>query len=288
MNQPCFAKVNLALSVGPPGADRLHPIASWMVKLDFADELGIERAEVTQLTLRFADDAPQPQPIDWPLEKDLAYRAHQLLERHLGRKLPIRAALTKRIPAGAGLGGGSSDAGAMLRAVNELFELHLTDNDLVALASELGSDVAFAVSPHRAALVTGLGQQIEPVTTSSGLGINLILILPPLRCPTGAVYRSFDEMGGATLDEARVRALMQSSHLANDQPFNDLAAAAMRVEPKLAEAQARVSAVVDGPVHVTGSGSAMFVLADSAEQARRLAAAIVQKTGLPAVAARAL
>ncbi|MCC6682773.1 MAG: 4-(cytidine 5'-diphospho)-2-C-methyl-D-erythritol kinase [Phycisphaeraceae bacterium] len=287
MNQPCHAKVNLALSVGPVGADRLHPIASWMVKLDFADELVIERTDVTQFTLRFADDAPQPQPIDWPLENDLAYRAHQLLEQHVGRPLPIRATLTKRIPAGAGLGGGSSDAGAMMRAVNELFELKLSDDELIALASQLGSDVAFAVSPHRAALVTDYGQQLEPIATAKNI-FKLILILPPQRCPTGAVYQVFDELGGATLDEPRVRALTKSQHVVSAQLFNDLAAAAMRVEPKLAEAHARVSAVVNRPVHVTGSGAAMFSLADSAAQARQLAAAITQKTALAAVAARSL
>ena len=87
------AKLNLALSVGAPGADRMHPIASWMVTTDFADDLHLRRLDEGRDSLYaiiWAPDAPRTSLIDWPIQTDLAVRAHLELERHVGRKLPLR------------------------------------------------------------------------------------------------------------------------------------------------------------------------------------------------------
>src|SRR6185295_18407432 len=122
--------VNLALSVGPPlpaGDPRagMHPIASWMHAIDLCDEVWITRlvTGASRLDIAWADDAPRPSPIDWPSEKDLAFRAHRLLEGDTGRALPAAIRIAKRIPVGGGLGGGSSDAAATLLALNDLFAL---------------------------------------------------------------------------------------------------------------------------------------------------------------------
>src|SRR5262249_32688294 len=147
--------------------------------------------------VRWASDAPRTSHIDWPIEKDLAVRAHRLLEQHAGRPLPLQMTLDKRIPIGGGLGGGSSDAAAMLMAANELFSLGLSPHALASLSTSLGSDIAFFIdeetmhakggspaggagaaaagtggaAPHagvgvgapRAAIVTGLGDHIERI-----------------------------------------------------------------------------------------------------------------------------
>ncbi|MFA9476838.1 4-(cytidine 5'-diphospho)-2-C-methyl-D-erythritol kinase [Phycisphaerales bacterium AB-hyl4] len=289
----CPAKVNLALSVGPPRADRLHPIASWMVALTFGDQLTLRRTNQPDSTWRiaFADDAPVPQPIDWPLERDLAYRAHRLLADHVGQPLTVDADLCKRIPAGAGLGGGSSDAAATLVGLNDLFNLNLTANDLTPLAATLGSDVAFLVAAmlgSPSAIVTGVGEHITPAPQPAP--IDLVLILPPFTCPTGPVYAAFDEQHphDAALRSNDVQALPTQHPLPPDAPFNDLAAPACQVQPQLAEAIANLTDMLDQPVHVTGSGAAMFIIAHTPTHARDLAATLTRSTPLAPVATQTL
>src|SRR5206468_3336755 len=123
------AKLTLALSVGPPDANRMHPIASWMVTVDFHDDLHLLRlpsGSFSRYAILWHKDAKRRSEINWSITKDLAVRAHLALEKYLKRDLPVQLRLEKRIPVGAGLGGGSSDAAAMLRAVNEVFDLGLS------------------------------------------------------------------------------------------------------------------------------------------------------------------
>ena len=133
------AKINLALGVGPPDHTGMHPIATWMHALGpgLADTVTAEPAAETTLRVAWAPDAPRPTPIDWPPQRDLAARAHRLLEDLAGRPLPARLEVAKRIPVGAGLGGGSSDAGAMLLALDEAFGLGLGPARLRDLAIRL-------------------------------------------------------------------------------------------------------------------------------------------------------
>jgi 4-diphosphocytidyl-2-C-methyl-D-erythritol kinase len=308
----CPAKINLALSVAAPLAtgpsQGLHPIASWIAALDLADDLTLARLPAPQAAgfspgsashppfdIAFHSDAPRPQPIDWPLEKDLTFRAWQLLQQHVGHALPVRITLRKRIPAGGGLGGGSSNAAAMLVGLNQLFSLHLPTATLKTLAASLGSDVVFfvtALSEHSPqALVTGVGDQIQPLQTegfSPGppgspnpksqitnhqSPIPITLFFPPFGCPTGPVYRAFDALGPApaTPDERRVRDLLQLHPLPPHAPFNDLAQPACIVQPALGDLIGALAAALQWPIHVTGSGSTLFAVASGTDHAHDLA-----------------
>jgi len=227
-------------------------------------------------------EARRRSDIDWSIRKDLAVRAHLLLEERLGRKFPVQLKLEKRIPVGGGLGGGSSNGAAMLRAVDALFELNLRSEYLETLARELGSDVPFLVRGGHA-IVEGTGETLEPVDVTE---THLVLVFPEIQCPTGAVYRAFDALRpGALLEPARVRALA-GDRIAPHAPFNDLAPAACAVAPALAETIAKVTAVAELPVHVSGSGSTLFVVCDSDIHAEVLAGAIEMRTGTPAIATR--
>lgn len=280
------AKLNLALSVGPPGADRMHPIASWMVTLDFADDLHVRRLDDGRDSLYaivWAADAPRPTEIDWHIMKDLAVRAHLALERATGRRLPIRMKLEKRIPVGGGLGGGSSDAAAMLRALDDLFGLGLGNDRLADIASELGSDVPFLVHGG-SAVVEGLGERIQVLPALPD--VHAVLVFPEAPCPTGAVYGKFDVMRpDAAVQSARVHALAAQRTLADDAPFNDLAAPALAVEPILEDDVADVRAATGRTVHVSGSGSTLYVLCNGRLEADLLAEQVRSRSGLPAVAA---
>ncbi|MEM6332849.1 MAG: hypothetical protein AAF823_05855 [Planctomycetota bacterium] len=290
------AKVNLALSVGAPDASGMHAIASWMVAIDFGDTLVAEPDDsATDLTLRYADDAPRPEPIDWPLDRDLAFHAWRALEQAVGRSLPARITLDKRIPTGAGLGGGSSDAAATLVALDALHRLNQPTQALADIAATLGSDIPFLVHALRgtpAMLATGLGHTLTPAPLAQP--VHLVLVLPDCKCPTGPVYAAFDQALANTnvappADEPRVRNLIDNQPLTTGHAlFNDLAAPAAEVTPALRDAIAQTQqAAPDTPVQVSGSGSTLYLVAPSKTHAADLAAAL-RDAGLTAVPAASL
>jgi 4-diphosphocytidyl-2-C-methyl-D-erythritol kinase len=261
-----FAKVNLALDVGTPLASGLHPIASWMAPIDLRDSVEIERLPddtPARLEVSWAHDAPRPSPIDWPHEKDLSMRALRALERALGRTLPAAIQVSKRIPVGGGLGGGSSDAAATLLALRELFALPIDDDTLRSIAMTLGSDVAYFIddAPPRPAIVEGLGERVTRVARVPG---RLALVIPAFGCPTGAVYKAFDALPSGTTGTPsgeRVRAAQAHAihaGLAHAELFNALAPAACAVVPRLALLLEALTQV--GTPHVTGSGSCLFLV----------------------------
>ena len=276
------AKLNLALSVGPPDPSRnnYHPIASWMTRVDLADDLLVTRLDDDRLS-RYAilwhADAPVRSPIDWSITRDLAVRAHLLVEAHEGRSLPVQLKLEKRIPVGGGLGGASADAAAMLLAVNELWDLDLSIETLTGLAMELGSDVAYCLG-SAPALVGGLGERVEPMLP---VRADLVLILPDFGCETARVYSAFDRLGPGPLRENDVRELASSSVVDPAALFNDLALPAERMAPRLGRIIEGARDVADGlPVHITGSGSTCFVVCPGgANQARMLASDIEAELG---------
>lgn len=282
----CPAKLNLALSVGPPGADRMHPIASWMVTTDFADDLHLTRLDAGRDSLYaivWAPDAPRTSEIDWPIQKDLAVRAHLALQERAGRPLPVRMKLEKRIPVGGGLGGGSSNAAAMLRGVNALHGLGLDEAELAEIARGLGSDVPFLVRGG-SAIVEGLGERLEHHERLPDL--HAVLVFPRAACPTGPVYGAFDRMRpDAALAAQRVRALAAGASLRHDAPFNDLAAPAIEVAPELAGAIERIAEATGRAVHVSGSGSTLYFLCTGRLEADLFAEQVRERTLLPAVPA---
>jgi len=296
MSQPapvtltCPAKVNLALSVGGPDAEGMHPIASWMVAVEFCDLLTVEHAPggtAVQLHVQYSSEAPLPGEVDWEMQDDLAYRAAVLFEP----RDPVAIRVTKFIPTGAGLGGGSSNAAAALVAMQRLEPDRYSSEQLLAMAGQLGSDVPFllgAIGGTSSAVVTGLGEQVEPAHTAGP--IHLVLIFPGCSCATGPVYRMFDRLRpeAGPPDRVTVRHLAMHWPILGDEAFNDLAEAACQVEPQLAAARDAVRESVDEPVHVTGSGSTLFVIAESTPHAHDLAHRITERTDLPCVPTRTL
>jgi 4-diphosphocytidyl-2-C-methyl-D-erythritol kinase len=306
LTRSAHAKVNLILSVGPPrpASDRhpgWHDIASWMHAIDLCDEVEVSRlpeGSPSQVRLLWAADAPRPSPIDWPIEMDLAARAHRAVEQAAGRPLPARIVVRKRIPVGSGLGGGSSDCAAVLLALRELFVLPIPDESLVELGASLGSDVPFFLDdppPPRPALVCGLGAVIERLARSRA---TLILIFPPFSCPTREVYHAYDEF---LVEEARRRAIDHAAdaarraaegsppgtpprpprvrtdlvrrriercgrRVAGEMLFNDLSRGAFRIRPELGALNTALSRATRLPVHLTGSGSTLFLITTRPEK----------------------
>jgi len=284
------AKINLALAVDQPDSAGMHPIASWMAPVALADTVTLRTLDAAPdipLRATWADDAPMPTPIDWPAEKDLSVRALRALEAHVGQPLHALITIEKRTPAGAGLGGGSSDAATTLRLVNDLFELDLTVGELQRIGATLGSDIPFFLDeadPPRPALVTGLGDAIERVALAE---THLALIVPDFPCATGPVYKAFDALDPEPFRDAEVGAMARTGEVVGEALFNDLAAAAERVEFVLGSIRSRAEQIAGAPVHVTGSGSALFIVCENEGDALARAAAVrAELTGCATLATR--
>lgn len=289
LNILCPAKINLVLSVGPPRVeDGLHEICSWMVAVGACDQVVIARSTdgLSSFDIRWDVNSPLPQTVDWPLSSDLAFRAHRLMQEHVGYALPVKVKVHKTLPAGAGLGGGSSDAAGMLSGLNQLFSLGLKDEELIQLGLRLGSDVGFMVWTMLGkgpAIVSGTGDRIEPAPDGKRM-ICLVMILPPVQCATAAVYQAFDGITHEpSLDEQRVRSLAGVWPVVKDVPFNDLTEAAFTVQPTLREIRDRVQEAAGMPVHLSGSGAAMFIVVPSSDEGMVLSQTITDRTGLAAI-----
>lgn len=282
------AKLNLTLSVGPPDSSGMHPICSWMVTVDLYDELLLTRlpeGRLSRYAILWHKDAKRRSEINWSITQDLAVRAHLALERHTGRALPVQMKLEKRIPVGGGLGGGSSDAAAMLRGVNQLFELGLSLDVLAEIGAALGSDVPFLVRGG-SAIVEGLGERITYHDQAPDL--RAVIAFPDVVCPTARVYKLSDELAtDAHLQPEKVRELAgRFDKLQSAALFNDLSAAAIKAAPKLQESLTDLSILAQRPAHITGSGSSIFVVCDDQSHAEALAAAVEKQLSLPAVAVK--
>ena len=212
------AKLTLSLRVTGVRDDGFHLIDAEMVSLDLCDELAFADGDGLEVVgsgggLEVVAD-----------DDNLVRRAL----RACGRQAHVT--LTKRIPAGGGLGGGSSDAAAVLRWAGKV--------DDVALAASLGADVPFCLRGGRAR-VTGIGDVLEPLPD---VDRTFTLLTPPFGVPTPAVYRAWDDLGGPSADGP-----------------NDLEPAALRVEPRLAVWRDRLGDATGATPVLAGSGSTWFV-----------------------------
>jgi len=224
------AKLTLSLRITGVRPDGFHLIDAEMVSLDLADELTIEevprpgsdRTERRDALTIVDAESGEPHEVDAG-PSNLVLRALVLA----GRSASVH--LRKRIPPGAGLGGGSSDAAAVLRWAG------WTDLDA---AAALGADVAFCLVGGRAR-VRGIGEVVEPLPFEAR---TLTLLTPPFGCSTPAVYRAWDDLGGPIADGP-----------------NDLEAAALAVEPRLAAVRDRLGDATGETPRLAGSGSTWFV-----------------------------
>ena len=179
------AKINLGLRILRHRPDSYHDIENCMLPIGWADQLTVEIATGA------AEDSYEIAGLagDLPIERNLIYKAVQLLRAHHHDIPPLRLKLEKRIPSEAGLGGGSADAAYTLLAINELCHLGLATAQLETLAGELGSDCPFFIQ-SRPMLVTGRGEKLTPLTMPSALhGKWLLVVKPPIGMSTAEAYR---------------------------------------------------------------------------------------------------
>ena len=255
------AKVNLFLHVAPVSADGYHPLASLVAFADVGDGVTVEPAERLSLTVT----GPFGQGLNDGGD-NLILTALRALGAASGAGDPALAvSLDKQLPIAAGLGGGSSDAGAALKAAREVLGLSLDDAALAGIAASVGADGPMCLHA-RAAWAEGRGDRLtfEPRLPP----LPAVLINPGVPSPTGAVYRAYDQGSTAAADRPEppgdwtVSAVID--WLATQR--NDLEAPAVALEPAIGVAlgeAARLPGV--RLVRMSGSGATAFALFDSPE-----------------------
>ncbi|MDR2758948.1 MAG: 4-(cytidine 5'-diphospho)-2-C-methyl-D-erythritol kinase [Spirochaetaceae bacterium] len=182
-------KINLHLRVKGLRADGYHALESIFLALDWGDTLRLDAAKGPGTCELFRNCLLPQGELPFPPEQDLVYRAAVLFRAKTGFDRALRIELDKRIPLGAGLGGGSSDAAAVLLALDQLAGTGLSQAALRTLAEALGSDVPFFLSPG-AALVHGRGEELAPLDPPEN--IRVVLVNPGFPQDTAEAFRLLD------------------------------------------------------------------------------------------------
>lgn len=260
-----LSKINLHLRIGSPGADGFHPLRSWMITTDLYD--WIEFTRVPEPVIHMDCNDPS---IPTDASNLIIRAATEILNRvEPEDRFQLHIQLAKSIPAGAGLGGGSGNAATTLRAVNQMLGNRFSDSELAEIALTLGSDVPFFLGKP-SAIATGRGEALQPVPVPKARFA--VLILPPFPIPTAQAYRVLDQLRPVAdeciLDEFDVVYwARQPAMKLLDKLENDLEPAAFAIEPRLGELRSRLESFLERIVRMSGSGSTLFTLFDTLDEA---------------------
>ncbi len=265
------AKLNLSLEVLRRRPDGYHELCTLFQAIDLCDELTVEPAD--GLTLTVEGDAP-------PGEENLVLRAaHMLLPYAGGRGAHLR--LRKRIPSGAGLGGGSSDAAAALLALDRLWRTGLEPPGLAEMARTLGADVPFFLHGGTA-LGTGRGDEIKPLPDVSSLWF--VLSVPPFSLPekTARVFRNLraDELTDGLRTLQLAAALRGGGSPGQGDLYNGLRSAALRAFSDLGPYLAALEGSTGRDWALSGAGPACYALAASRTEAEDMARCVENLPGV--------
>ena len=258
------AKINLSLRVQTKlREDGYHNVDILMAPIDLYDQLNFHNSRTTTLLC----DTPGV-PTD---ESNLVFKAIREFEKAYGRKAKQRITLTKRIPHGAGLGGGSSDAALTLLAVNEILGTNYDLAELSAMAAQLGSDVPYFLTPT-ICRCKGRGEIVTPVPELAGWSSPIVLLKPAFGVSTPSAYK------GLTCSR-RLKGVSYGPQKVDDITLvNELERPVFAKFPVLAHMK---HWLLDQPgtraALMSGSGSTMFALTETPEQARDIAARALQE-----------
>lgn len=258
------AKINWALDILSRREDGYHEMDMLMQKIALSDEIRFETARWTTLTVNGHLIANAG--------KNLIVRAANLLNEYMGEKRGVRITLSKRIPVRAGLGGGSADCAAALMALNDLWGFKLPAKTLKKLALSLGADVPYCME-NDFCRVRGIGEDVQTLENAPKIPLVVACVSPGLS--TQAVFSNFDEAGDSPLNvpmEKLCGCLTAGDFRAADEiSGNALERAAIRLLPAVADTMERMRACGSSYTRMSGSGSAVFGVFETADKAREAA-----------------
>ncbi len=288
MRIEAFAKVNLTLEVLGVRGDGYHALRSVVAPVSLSDTIELVPAD------SISSDVPYPD--DLCVKAAKALRAWPTTDGRPAPSCGVAISVEKRIPVGGGLGGGSADAAAVLIALNSMWGLALAPEELAEVGAHVGSDVpALVLAQHYKSPVVmeGRGEIVRLVEGAGGAGcgpLDLVLVNPGVHTSTAKVFALAGERGeyeaSATSECEKALALGDFGRVAS-LLVNDLAAPACRLHPEIERAMESLRSAGVDSVAMSGSGSTVFGLVESAARAEETVSAM-SKMGLSAWGVRTL
>jgi 4-diphosphocytidyl-2-C-methyl-D-erythritol kinase len=244
-------------------SDGYHLIDSFIVPISLFDVLEIRASEAARTRIRISPPIP-----GLPPEENLAVRGARLYLERVRRQAEVEIYLSKSIPAGAGLGGGSSDAASTMLALNRILDGRIRRSTLARWGEGLGADIPFFVH-GQPAWVTGIGETVEPV--AKGLPWWLVVGFGGTPLSTADVYDAYDRSLTRTGGPSTIRLPISKHTPPEDLLVNDLETAAMMIDPGVERLKERLRELGAAGASMTGSGSAVFGVWLRQEEARSAA-----------------
>lgn len=266
----CYAKVNLYLEVVNKRKDNYHNIKTLFERIDLADTvilkpLADRKIQLTSNHKNLPDDS-----------SNLAFRSAQLLQESLNVMQGVQIKLLKRIPVGSGLGGGSSDAAAVLIGLNKLWRLKLSQNQLVNFAGKLGSDVAFFIYNSPFAQGEGKGERITSLGSLNKVRLWHVLVVPKIHVSTPLIYKEWDSHEKLTKPKLNAKILYsavrkKSLPLLGKTLYNSLEPVTTKLYPEVSRIKEKLLQLGLKAILMSGSGPAVFAIVSSRKEARAIA-----------------
>jgi len=260
-----FAKVNLFLDVLNKRSDNYHNIDSLFQRISLSDKIILKN----RLDTRIKVSCNNPQvPLD---RSNLCFKAAKLLRDKFGIKKGLDIKIIKHIPVGAGLGGGSSNAAAVLTGLNKLWRLRLSKIKLAQISAKIGSDVPFFIYDAAFARVRGRGEKIHLLKELRKIKLRQILVVPKIHVSTPLIYKHFDQLCELTKPTVNAK-ILTSALVTKDflfKPgllFNSLEQATLKLYPEVRRAKKALSALGLKANLMSGSGPAVFAILSSGER----------------------
>jgi len=264
LNAP--AKINFGLWIGRRRSDGFHPVSTVYIPIRLFDTVMVELNESGSVDLS-CDDETLPAGME-----NLCWKAADLFFQETGIRAGASIRLKKRIPSGAGLGGGSSDAAAVLMALNRLLFGEMADERLLSIAARIGADVPFFLY-RRPCAARGIGEILTPVEIPDS--ITALVVVPRFPINTAGAYKAFDDAAydaGPEIDfSPMLKKLIKSPENVRKSVYNDFEPVLFPIYPKLQEIKNRIYA--ENPLYasLSGSGSAVYGLFKSDKTAQNAA-----------------
>ena len=262
MKKNAYAKINLTLEIIEKRKDGYHNIKSIFQMISLHDTIEIEKSDKSDIIFK------PPIPIDYTT----IHKALNCFEKEIKTRTNVKITVKKNIPEKSGLGGGSSDAAITLMLLNELYKKPLTLEDLYTLGNKIGTDVPFFISKDTTALVTGIGERIEPIYAPFK-NYFVIIALPNFKFSTEKAYKLFDKFGISrekNKTEKFIDNLNQGQQKnINDFLYNDFEIMYKHIDKRFAYFINNIKHLTGKEFHLTGSGSALYYIVKDEETAEK-------------------
>jgi len=270
-----YAKINLYLEVLNKSRDNYHNIKTVFQRISLCDKIILKARADREIRITCQHPAVPKN------NSNLCYRSAKLLQDKFKINSGLDIEIIKRIPPAAGLGGGSSNAAAVLLGLNELWRLNLSKKRLICFARDIGSDVPFFVYNIPFAKGQGHGDKITPLAQLNNLRLWYILVVPPIKVSSGQIYQKWDkEIKAGAQDMApketynrlsrRLTIAKSGAKIATPLLFNGLEQVTCKFYPQVRRIREKLKILGINSILMSGSGPAVFGIISSRKEAETL------------------